>query len=40
MLSSVSALLKKKFMWVVGLFFGAIAVVLLAYGLFMQPLLF
>ena len=40
MLSSVSALLKKKFMWVLGLFFGIIATVLLAYGLFMQPLLF
>ena len=40
MLSSVSALLKKKFMWVVGLFFGAIATVLLAYGLFLAPLLF
>lgn len=40
MLSSVSALLKKKFMWIVGLVFGAIAIVLLGYGLFMQPLLF
>jgi hypothetical protein len=40
MLSSVSALLKRKFMWVIGLFFGAIAIVLLAYGLFLQPLLF
>ena len=40
MLSSVSALLKKKFMWVFGLVFGAIAIVLLAYGLFLQPLLF
>jgi hypothetical protein len=40
MLSSVSALLKKKFMWIVGLFFGTIATVLLAYGLFLQPLLF
>jgi hypothetical protein len=40
MLSSVSALLKRKFMWVIGLFFGAIATVLLAYGLFLQPLLF
>ena len=40
MLSSVSALLKKKFMWIVGLLFGAIAVVLLGYGLFLQPLLF
>jgi hypothetical protein len=40
MLSSVSALLKRKFMWVIGLFFGIIATVLLAYGLFMQPLLF
>ena len=40
MLSSVSALLKRKFMWVFGLFFGAIATVLLGYGLFLQPLLF
>jgi len=40
MLSSVSALLKKKFMWVAGLVFGVIAVVLLAYGLFLKPLLF
>jgi hypothetical protein len=40
MLSSVSALLKRKFMWVIGMFFGIIAAVLLAYGLFMQPLLF
>ena len=40
MLSSVSALLKKKFMWIIGLAFGAIATVLLGYGLFMQPLLF
>jgi len=40
MLSSVSALLKRKFMWVIGLIFGAIATVLLAYGLFLQPLLF
>jgi hypothetical protein len=40
MLSSVSALLKKKFMWIIGLAFGAIACVLLGYGLFLQPLLF
>lgn len=40
MLSSVSALLKKKFMWIVGLFFGTIAVVLLSFGLFLKPLLF
>ena len=40
MLSSVSALLKRRFMWVIGLFFGAIATVLLGYGLFLQPLLF
>lgn len=40
MLSSVSALLKKKFMWIFGMVFGAIATVLLAYGLFMQPLIF
>ena len=40
MLSSVSALLKRKFMWILGLFFGTTATVLLAYGLFLQPLLF
>jgi hypothetical protein len=40
MLSSVSALLKKKFMWVIGLLFGGIATVLLGYGLFLQPLFF
>jgi hypothetical protein len=40
MLSSVSALLKKKFMWVIGLVFGFIATVLLCYGLFLPPLLF
>jgi len=40
MLSSVSALLKRKFMWVIGLAFGAVAIVLLAYGLFLQPLMF
>jgi len=40
MLSSVSALLKKKYMWFIGIVFGAIAAVLLAYGLFLQPFLF
>jgi hypothetical protein len=40
MLSSVSALLKKKYMWVIGLLFGSIATVLLGYGLFLKPLLF
>jgi len=40
MLSSVGALLKRKFMWILGLFFGTIATVLLAYGLFLKPLLF
>jgi hypothetical protein len=40
MLSSVSVLLKRKFMWVFGLIFGAIAAVLLGYGLFLAPLLF
>jgi hypothetical protein len=40
MLSSVSALLKKKFMWLIGLIFGAIAIVLLGHGLFLRPLLF
>ena len=40
MLSSVSALLKKKFMWIIGLVFGILATVLLGYGLFLKPLLF
>lgn len=40
MLSSVSALLKKKYMWIIGLLFGVIAAVLLGYGLFLQPLIF
>lgn len=40
MLSSVSALLKKRYMWLVGLAFGAIAIALLGYGLFLKPLLF
>ncbi len=40
MLSSVSALLKRKFMWGIGLGLGVIAVVLLGYGLFLPPLLF
>ena len=40
MLSSVSALLKKKYMWFVGLVFGVIAATLLGYGLFLKPLLF
>lgn len=40
MLSSVSALLKKRSMWVVGLAFGALAAGLLGYGLLLQPLLF
>jgi len=40
MLSSVSALLKKQYMWILGLGFGTIAVVLLGYGLLLQPLLF
>jgi hypothetical protein len=40
MLSSVSALLKRKFMWVLGMVFGIIATVLLGYGLFLPPLMF
>jgi hypothetical protein len=40
MLSSVGALLKKRYMWIFGLAFGAVATVLLAYGLFLKPLLF
>ncbi len=40
MLSSVSALLGKKFMWICGLVIGFIAAVILGYGLFLQPLLF
>jgi hypothetical protein len=35
MLSSVSALLKRKEMWVIGLIFGVIAIVLLANGVFL-----
>lgn len=40
MMTSVSALLKKKYMWGVGIVFGVIAAVLLGYGLFLKPLLF
>jgi len=40
MLSSVAALLKKKYMWIIGLVFGTVAAVLLGYGLFLKPLLF
>ncbi len=40
MLSSVSALLKRKLMWFFGLVFGVLATVLLGYGLFLGPLLF
>jgi hypothetical protein len=40
MLSSVSALLKRRYLWMVGLAFGIIAAVLLGYGLFLKPLLF
>lgn len=40
MLSSVSALLKKKFPWIIGLLLGAGALVLLCYGLFLKPLMF
>lgn len=40
MLSSISALLKKKYMWIIGLVFGSIATVLLGYGLFLKPILF
>jgi hypothetical protein len=40
MLASVSALLKKKYMWVVGILIGLVALVLLGYGLFLKPLLF
>jgi len=40
MLSSVSALLQRKLMWIFGLVFGAVAAVLLGYGLFLKPLLF
>lgn len=40
MLSSVSALIKKKYLWMIGLAFGAIAAVLLGYGLFLKPLVF
>jgi len=40
MLSSVSALLNRKYVWMLGLVFGLIAIVLLGYGLFLKPLLF
>jgi hypothetical protein len=40
MLSSVSALIKKRYLWFIGLAFGAVATVLLGYGLFLKPLLF
>jgi hypothetical protein len=40
MLSSVAALLKKRYMWIFGLVFGVIATGLLGYGLFLKPLLF
>jgi hypothetical protein len=40
MLSSVGALLKKKYLWIIGLVFGLVAAVILGYGLFMAPLLF
>jgi hypothetical protein len=39
MLSSVSALLKRKFMWVLGLAFGVIAMALLGYAVFLPPIL-
>jgi hypothetical protein len=40
MLSSVSALLKQKALWIVGLVFGIVAIVFLTQGLFLPPLLF
>ncbi|HTY45105.1 MAG TPA: DUF4337 domain-containing protein [Patescibacteria group bacterium] len=40
MLSSVSALLKRKDLWIIGLVFGVVAIVFLAHGLFLKPLLF
>lgn len=40
MLSSVSALLKKRYLWIMGLVLGLGAAVLLGYGLFLKPLLF
>jgi hypothetical protein len=40
MLSSVSALLKRKDLWIIGLVFGVVAFVYLAHGLFLKPLLF
>jgi len=40
MLSSVSALIKRKDMWIVGLIFGVIATVFLINGLFLKPLFF
>lgn len=40
MLSSVAALLGRKIMWIIGMVFGAVAVVLLGYGLTLPPILF
>ena len=40
MLSSVGALLKRKGLWIIGLLFGSLAIVYLAKGLLMKPLLF
>ncbi|HOX09669.1 MAG TPA: DUF4337 domain-containing protein [Candidatus Omnitrophota bacterium] len=40
MLSSVSALIKTKELWYVGLASGVIAIVYLCYGLFLKPLFF
>jgi hypothetical protein len=40
MLASVSALLKKRYMWIAGIACGLVAAVLLGYGLFLPPLLF
>ncbi len=40
MMSSVSALLKRKELWYIGLVFGAIALAYLVYALMLKPLLF
>jgi hypothetical protein len=40
MLTSVSTLLKKKKLWYFGLAIGAVAAILLGYGLFLKPFLF
>ncbi len=40
MLSSVSALIKRKELWIIGIIFGVVAILLLTQGLILKPLLF